>query len=411
LGTRPLRILHVTPYSPDAWAYGGIPRLVGSLTRGLARRGHDVTVCTTDACDESSRLPKRAATGSRFFHAWPPSRTADGVEWRVFPNVSNRLAYHLQLFLPFGLNTYLSEFAGRFDVAHLHACRNVPGAIAARHLRRAGVPYVLAPNGTAPRIERRRLAKRVFDVVMGQRILDDATRVLAVSGAEQRQLHALGVDAAAVRLVPNPVDLDEFTSPVVRGRFRRRFDLPDAPGTRLVMFLGKLTPRKRVDVLARAFAQLDRPDARLVIAGNDMGAAADIRALVRALGFEARTIFTGLLRGQDRLEALADADVLVYPSQDEIFGLVPLEAILSGTPVVVADDSGCGEIVNRCGGGQVVPAGDVDALARAIGAILDAPSSWRAATAPAAALVRAAFGDAAVCAQLEQVYLDMVAAS
>jgi len=330
---------------------------------------------------------------------------------RVFPNISNRLAYHLQLFLPLGLNTYLSESAGRFDVAHLHACRNVPGAIAAYHLHRAGVPYVLAPNGTAPRLERRQLAKRVFDVVMGQRILQRATRVLAVSGAEQRQLHTLGVDPGVIRLVPNPVDLDEFTSPIARGRFRARFGLPDAASAHLVMFLGKLTPRKRVDVLIRAFAQLDRPDARLAIAGNDMGAGTGSHALVRELGLQSRTIFTGLLRGRERLEALADADVLVYPSQDEIFGLVPLEAILSGTPVIVADDSGCGEIVSRTGGGQVVPEGDVNALARAIAAILDAPSPWRAATLPAAGFIRAAFGDDVVCAQLEQLYIDMVAAS
>jgi glycosyltransferase involved in cell wall biosynthesis len=355
-------------------------------------------------------LPNRATTGSRF-SAWPSSQTADGVEIRVFPNVSNRLAYHLQLFLPFALNTYLSESAGSFDVAHLHACRNLPGAIAAYHLHRAGVPYVLAPNGTAPRIERRRLAKRVFDVVMGQRILHRAARVLAVSGAEERQLHTLGVDPAAIRQVPNPVDLDEFTSPIARGRFRARFGLPDASSSRLVMFLGKLTPRKRVDVLVRAFAQLDRGDARLVIVGNDMGAGTATHALVRELGLESRTIFTGLLRGQERLEALADADVLVYPSQDEIFGLVPLEAILCGTPVIVADDSGCGEIVSRTGGGQVVPAGDVNALAHAIAAILDAPSPWRAATLPAAGFIRNTFGDDIVCAQIERLYVDMVAAS
>jgi glycosyltransferase involved in cell wall biosynthesis len=219
------------------------------------------------------------------------------------------------------------------------------------------------------------------------------------------------VKVAAVRVIPNPVDLDEFTAPIPRGRFRERFGLPDASGTRLVMFLGKLTPRKRVDVLVRAFARLDRPDARLVIAGNDMGSGTGTHTLVHELGLDARTIFTGLLRGQERLEALADADVLVYPSEDEIFGLVPLEAILSGTPVIVADDSGCGEIVRRTGGGQVVPAGDVDALARAIGAILDAPSSWRAATVPAASTIRATFGDDVVCAQIERMYIDMVGAS
>ena len=78
------------------------------------------------------------------------TRTHDGVTLRVFPNLSNTLAYRFQLFLPIGLNRYLHGHAKEFDVAHLHACRNVPGAMAARHLLKAAVPYVLAPNGTAP---------------------------------------------------------------------------------------------------------------------------------------------------------------------------------------------------------------------------------------------------------------------
>ena len=393
----PLRILHVTPYSGEAWAYGGIPRLARTLTRGLARRGHRVTVCTTDACDESTRLPSSA------------SAAADGVDVRVFPNLSNRLAYHWQLFLPIGLETFLRQHAATFDVAHLHACRNAPGAIAAYHLQRAGVPYVMAPNGTAPRIERRRLAKQAFDIVAGRRMLRRAARVLAVSHAERVQLNELGIDPAAIRLIPNPIDLDEFTSPVTRGAFRRRVALP-ATG-RVVVFLGKLTRRKRVDVLVRAFARLDRSDTWLVIAGNDMGAGADVRSLVRALGLEPRTLFTGLLRGRDRLEVLADADVLVYPSQDEIFGLVPLEALLSGTPAIVADDSGCGEVMRAMGGGPVVPLGDVDALARAIDGVLAAPSEWRAAAADAGRRVRAAYGGDVVCAQLEHLYGDMIASA
>ena len=58
-----------------------------------------------------------------------------------------------------------------------------------------------------------------------------------------------------------------------------------------------------------------------------MGAGESTRALVRALDLEARTLFTGLLQGRERLEALADATVLVYPAEDEVFGLVPLEAL------------------------------------------------------------------------------------
>jgi glycosyltransferase involved in cell wall biosynthesis len=398
-----VRILHITSYSPDAWAYGGIPRIVGTLAGGLARRGHRVTVCATDACDDSHRLAAGIPRRSRL-SPWPPQRTTDQVELRIFPNLSNRLAYRYQAFVPLGLGRYLGEHAREFDVAHLHACRNLPGAIGARHLRRAGVPYVLAPNGTAPRIERRQFAKWIFDAAMGRQILNGAARVLAVSDAEHRQLTRLGVDPSRIRSIPNPVDLDEFTPPIARGLFRQRFGLGTGP---LVLFLGKITPRKRLDVLVRAFARL-RSDGRLVLAGNDMGGAAGARALVRSLGMEPRTLFTGLLKGQDRLEALADAEVLVYPSQDEIFGLVPLEALLVGTPVIVADDSGCGEVVQGTGGGQVVPLGDADALARAIEVVLTSPTDWRTAASIAAGRVRLAYAGDVVSAQLEQMYAEMI---
>jgi hypothetical protein len=66
-------------------------------------------------------------------------RTTAGVVVRVFPNLSNRLAYE-QVFAPVGLGRYLTDSAGTFDIAHIHACRNLPGIIAARHLRRAGIP-------------------------------------------------------------------------------------------------------------------------------------------------------------------------------------------------------------------------------------------------------------------------------
>lgn len=166
------------------------------------------------------------------------------------------------------------------------------------------------------------------------------------------------------------------------------------------MFLGKLTPRKRVDLLVRAFAAMNRPDASLILAGNDMGTAQQVREVAEALGVGDRTIFTGLVQGRERLELLADADVVVYPSEHEIFGLVPLEAILAGTPVVVANDSGCGEVIASTGGGLVVP-GEIGALTSAIEHLLDAPQHWRAAAAEAARRVRAMCDPDVVCGQLE----------
>jgi glycosyltransferase involved in cell wall biosynthesis len=392
----PLRILHVVPYYEQAWAYGGIPRLAAAMTRALARRRHHVTVCTTDACDDASRLGP-AVPG--------PTDVCGSLDVRVFRNVSNRLAYHCQFFTPIGLSAYLRRTASSFDIAHLHACHNLPGAIAARVLGLAGIPYVISPNGTAPAIERRVIAKRIFSATAGRHVLRDAARVLAVTESERHQLIALGVDRTRIAIVPNPIDDEEFErTPRDDGGFRRGHGLEERP---IVLFLGKLTPRKGVDVLLHAFGRLRPPEAVLVIAGNDMGAGTAAHALARRLGLADRVIRTGLLRGEERLGALRAADVVAYPSRDEVFGLVPLEAVCCGTPVVVCNDSGCGEVIARLGGGLTVPPGDPPALARGIQSVLDAPDAWRDRVAVAAGRARALFGADVVAAQLERVYWDV----
>ncbi len=384
----PLRILHVVPYYEQAWAYGGIPRLATTMTQALARRGHHVTVCTTDARDDTSRAERGEDAA--------PGRP----DVRTFPNVSNHLAYHWQFFTPRGLGAHLRAEGAGFDVGHLHACHNLPGVIAARELTRARVPYLLSPNGTALPIERRVLAKRVFAATLGRHVLAGAVRVIAVTETERTQLLAMGIAPSRIDVVPNPLDLAEYDQPRPQ-QFRMAHGLGDRP---VVLFLGKLTPRKGVDVLVRAFAELTDSDATLVIAGNDMGAGPAIEELVIRLGLTNRVIRTGLLRGRNRLDALAAADVVVYPSRDEIFGLVPLEALLCGAPVIVSDDSGCGEIIRKIGGGLVLPYGDFGALAESISSILATPLSWRLKTNEAADRVRVLFGGDAVCSQLEQVY-------
>jgi glycosyltransferase involved in cell wall biosynthesis len=389
---RTLRILHVVPYYEQAWAYGGIPRLATTMTRALARRGHAVTVCTTDARDSVTRTSR---TGTN----------PHGVDVRIFRNVSNAVAYHFQFFTPVGLRRFLRESVGSFDIAHLHACHNLPAVIAASELTRAGVPYVVSPNGTAPAIERRITAKQLFTKTIGRSLLPGAARITAVSRAEVAQLRGLGIDAAAIVHIPNPIDETEFALPLDPNGYRRRVGVDGAP---LVLFLGKLTPRKRVDDLVRAFGLLRDPRVSLVIAGNDMGTGRNVLSLIQRLGLDRRVLMTGLLTKGERLNALAAADVVVYPSRDEIFGLVPVEALLAGTPVVVCNDSGCGEVITEIGGGCLVTPGDITALADAIEQIFADLPSWRARARGAGLSAQRLFGAQVVCQQLESLYAEIV---
>jgi glycosyltransferase involved in cell wall biosynthesis len=400
---KPLRVLHVAVYYEDAWAYGGIPRVVAALCRALANQKQHVTVCTTDVYDSKRRLQRTKFTN---FQSSQNGITSHGVDVRIFPNISNWLAYEQQLFVPIGFYSYLLKHIASFDIIHIHGHHHLMSVTAAKLAVRAGVPYIVTPNGTAPRIERRRFGKWLFDIIFGQdRALRNAKRVTAVSHAEKRTLIGMGIPEHQICILPNPVDLSEFDPRPAGKDFKSQYHIPFE---KMVLYLGKLTPRKNIDLLIRSMAEIPQQSVGLVIAGYDYGMKKSLQALVRKCSLESRVIFSGGLQGKARLEALAAADVVAYPGHDEVFGLVAFESILCGTPVVVAGDSGCGEIVQNAGGGIVVPKENVSAISEALRAILDAQSIWDTKIKPAQEYIEENFSDEVVGRQLTKIYEDVI---
>ena len=346
-----MHVLQVTPYFPPTWAYGGIPRIVDGLSRALVRQGVQVTVLTTDALDGGRRVDL------------PARRDHHGVQVLTVKNLSNRAAYQHQLFLPLGARRALDGLQG-VDLVHLHGHRHLLNNAAVAWARRRGLPYLLTSNGTLLRHERKVGVKLLWDLAVAGHVPVGAARCVAVSAADVAQHLQAGLPAQVVARIPNGLDLGEFEALPPRGDFRAAHGLGDRP---LVAYLGQVSPRKGVDHLVAAFADGALGDAVLVVGGNDMGGL----AAARAAGPQAGTVhFTGLLEGADRLALLADSDVLVYPSTDEVFGLVPFEGLLCGAPVVVGDDCGCGELIAEAGAGLLVRHGDVAGLRARIRTLL-----------------------------------------
>lgn len=194
--------------------------------------------------------------------------------------------------------------------------------------------------------------------------------VLASSQSTGRDVvEILGVPDERVRVVP--LGVGDRMRPVddagALERFRRERDLP----ARVILYVGTLEPRKNLVTLVEAFARLaGRPGFAhtLVIAGGKGWYYEEIDAAVDRLGLRGRVLFPGYVPDGELRLWYAAADLFVYPSLYEGFGLPPLEAMACGTPVVTSDASCLPEVVGDAG--LLVPPRDVDALAGAMGRVL-----------------------------------------
>ena len=197
------------------------------------------------------------------------------------------------------------------------------------------------------------LRKFLYSLLFGNKILNEASAVIAVSDLERDQILAKGVLSRKISILPPvfelPADLE-----VYRGVFRRQHSI--GSGTDLLLFLGRLHPIKGIPILLKACAELFKvfPETLLVLAGPDDSYGAETKKQVHDLGIGGQVIMTGLLAGADKFAAYVDASVYILPSVYEVFGSTILEACGCGIPVVVTKQCGMAGYVSEHQVGEVV---------------------------------------------------------
>jgi len=342
-----MHILHVTPYYPPTWSYGGIPRIVDGLSRAQKKIGLQVSILTTDVLNQSQR------------NQCPRWREEHGIQILNLPNLSNQLAYK-QLFLP--LHRGELEKLPQPDIIHMHGHRHLLNNIAWHYAQQHQIPYLMTTNGTLKRHERWIRLKAIWDRLFSQKIIDHAQHFIAVSPMDTHIHRQAGIPASKITHIPNGLDLEEFSPLPKQGRFRQQYNLDKRP---IVAYLGQLSPRKGVLHLIAACREMT--DIQLVIAGNDMGIGAEVKKQTQNLN---HIVQTGLLSGEQRLALLSDAAMLVYPSSNEIFGLSPFEGLLCGAPAIVSNDCGCGQLISKAQAGLLVRYGDIYDIQQKIRSLL-----------------------------------------
>jgi glycosyltransferase involved in cell wall biosynthesis len=294
-----------------------------------------------------------------------------------------------------------------FDLLHLHSLYLFHDWAAGSLARRLGKPYLVRPHGTLdPYIfRRRRLKKAIFDLWFQDRVLRDAAAV-HYTAEEEMRLAEPYVHGAPGVVIPNGVDPGDYAELPAKGSFRARH--PEIGDRRILLFLGRINFKKGLDILANAVGRLKRDDLHLVIAGPDGGYLAETRRFVADAGISARTTFAGMLMGQEKLAAFADASLFLLPSYSENFGISVVEAMACGVPVLISDRVNIWREVVADGAGRAAPC-DAEAVARQITEMLAEPAALERMGAAGRAAVAARYDWVTIALRLEQVYEAVIA--
>jgi glycosyltransferase involved in cell wall biosynthesis len=367
VGVAPLRVLKVTQSYYPFLDQGGPAVKVRAIARGLVKRGHAVTVLTTD-------LGLASAKYSGF------QAVQDGSGWHSLQDSVEAIflrpwaRYRSVTWNP-GVSGFCRERLDSFDVVHIYGIYDLLGPAVARECRRTGIPYVIEPMGMYRPIIRSIPLKRAYLLWLGAPMVCGAQRFVATAPQEQQELIEEGIQPEKVVVRRNGVEAPQSLLPA--GAFRRHWNIPnDSP---MVLFLGRLVSKKSPELLLEAFAQWQATSPRgqtsvLVLAGPHEGDGYREKLEIEAgrLNLLGRVIFTGPLYDDAKWAAYRDADVFVLPSQNENFGNTAMEAVACGTPVLVTDRCGVAPLVDGRAG-LVVPHSR-EALAAALGQLLDHPA-------------------------------------
>lgn len=353
---------------------GGMNVYVRELATDLARRGIEVDVFTRWREPGDPRI-QEIASGARVIH----------IESGPIGYLPKAAVYHRLDEFSAELQRHVDAEGSRYDVIHAHYW--LSAEVAARLAPRWGVP-VIQMFHTLGLVKREVMDEDVdgeseIRIAVERRSIRDSAAIVAASDIEADELSTLyGAHDSTVAVIPCGVDPTVF-------RPMRQADARETTGRdqceRLVLFVGRIEQIKGIDVLLRALALLfqRRPDLRpetcLLVIGGALDADPDeaetdkvdqLRRLVREHGLERNVDFVGSRDQPALARYYAAADVCAVPSLTESFGLVALEAMACGTPVVATRVGGMQTVVEDGESGLLVPPGDHAALAEAIARVL-----------------------------------------
>ncbi|MFL6604126.1 MAG: glycosyltransferase family 4 protein [Steroidobacteraceae bacterium] len=373
------RIYYLTEefYPPQI---GGVELMVSYLSHGLAARGLSTQVITRQP---SPPVLPEETIGCVRVRRIRPGGQMKGIGWRALPAVLSYL-WRLALIL-------LSE-SGRYDVVIVSGLKIIPLAaipvcrlLGKRCIIRIESTFELAEPLSAESLRSMGHAGWLLHGILRRTqryVLSRAEPVVAISREVENMLLRLGVSPARIARIPNGIDLRRFqpASPDERAMLRARLGLPET--ATLVLFAGRLSRAKGIVRLLEVWPQIiaRHPTLHLLIVGSGAGSFDDceeeLASRIREPHLQAHATMIGATSHvQDYLRA---ADVFMFPSLYEGFGLGIVEALACGMIVAVTPVGVAAESIQHGVNGFLFRADDSEALVKVMDEVLASTDSWPA---------------------------------
>lgn len=318
-----MKILIVTP--AVGLIYGGPSKIVLELAQGIGSLGISVDIVTTNANGSTNLdVPLHTWLDEEFYRI------------RYFPHWGLG-DYKISL----SLTSWLFQHVTDYDLVHTNALFSYPVLPAHWACQFHQVPYVVTPHGMLEpwALSYKAWKKHLYYTLFEKPGLQNAKAIQITGSPEADSVKSLDIKTSLI-FVPNGIDRRDFESLPDPELFSQKF--PDTRSKTLILFLGRVDPKKGLDLLAVAFAKVHAqfPQTHLIIAGPDnIGFLPTAQSYFAEAGCLDAVTFTGMLTGSVKYAALAAARVYVAPSYSEGFSMSVLEGMASGLPCAIT--TGC----------------------------------------------------------------------
>lgn len=336
-----MRILQVIPYFVPAYSYGGPLKACFDISRELSRRGHSVTVATTDTLDKRKRIKRK-------------KEVIDGVQIIRFKNLNNRIAKKRNVYLPIGFYKWLKKNIQHYDIIHCHDFYTIQNIIVSKISSKSNTPYVIQPHGTLNPIRRKTKATFVKNIYIKlfSSILKKSEYIIALTKREKE--HITSIDKKLERkiiIIPNGI-MESEPNPTNPINLHQKYQIPE--NNTIIGFIGRLHYIKGIDISLQILSKIkDKLSFTYLIIGPDEGEQNNLTELTKILELDDKVIFTGELTGRDKLETIASCNFFLFPSRSEGLPMTILEIAALGLPQIISRQCNVPEIESYNAGFEV----------------------------------------------------------